>query len=65
MSHALPRTNLATKEITCFYWQPYVDMRTGELMAMSVRKTEYERLSNGTVVTKSLNCYVSGRYGRD
>jgi hypothetical protein len=35
-------------------------MPTGELSARSIRKTEYERLSNGTVTTKNLNCGITG-----
>lgn len=47
---------------------PYVDMRTGELMAESMRKTIYRRQANGTVTgtaaevldTDRPGCYRSG-----
>jgi hypothetical protein len=35
-------------------------LHVGLLMAQSIRRTEYERLSNGTVITKSLNCDLTG-----
>ncbi len=50
------RVNVVTGAVTCAYWRPYVDERTGHLKAQVIGKSEWTKYANGTVTRASITC---------
>lgn len=44
----------------CMQWKTYVDLRSGELKATSLRARVYKQDANGTVVFEATNCNLTG-----
>lgn len=44
----------------CMQWKPFVDLRSGELKATSLRMRVYKQDANGTVTYEAANCNLKG-----